>query len=615
MKNIGLDFGTTYSVIAAPRDAARGDYSPVAQLLFDEDHSPFYDTLAVKVPNGHMSFSRPARDAMKLRGARSYKGFKMLLAEDDESVLNERGYGGGLSPDDVVRGYISDLLNRYIDRFSSTEEGIGSLVIGIPEIWTESRAKQNKQKCFERLYDIVSDLKMSNGKKLVNDVILVSEPTCACAYYVAKYKEQNNGTGFTGNILIVDYGGGTLDIALCRVDSQDGKPKVTVLKRSGAGANEEGIIGKAGLAFMEEIVHLALLKDGFSEEVIRAKENKNAIYTCIFELESAFKAIRSNAGNPASSREDGDLSKNFIETFESFRARQLFDDTTYFTTITFMHDGEVGGKKRTFSEEISVDYGMIARAFVTVIQPVLSEQLDRIIQYMKDNNIDYGHNSDSFKIQLVGGFCNFLLVQQVVNDKLGRRAVSSDKRYIGELPTADDRTLAIAYGAALLANEQTSYGFSSSFSLGLPVRWRDGTPDTVWSIRKDTELVINKIYLFKHLNGKNPMVIEADGITAFVYEDDYGQDRINLEEKYVNLLKMNSGREGRYIMGISQDRSRIITYHWWEITQKDKVAAKIGDLESLLNARTPVEGLGPEQHRRLTKVMKLSGSDPIILPR
>lgn len=597
MSNVGLDFGTTYSVVAAAKDAPGGDYTPTAKLLFDEAFSPFNDSLAVREPSGKVSYGRLARGPMKLKGARSYKGFKMLLAEDDAAILTARGYENNLRPDDIVKGYISDLLKRYVERYDPVEK-IGTLVIGVPEIWVEDSVKQ---KCYERLYDIVTSM------GIAKDVILVSEPTCACAYYVSKYKETCNVSEFEGNILIVDYGGGTLDIALCHVENPDGKPKVTVFKRSGAGANEEGVIGKAGFAFMEEVVRLTLAAGDQPKEVIEAEENKSAIYNCIYELEDAFKALSS------ASAED-EQSKTFKEKFKRGSLEQKFDDDTYFTTIEFKFEDDYHGRRRTFTEQYSVTYGVIAQAFASKIRPVLEEKLDIIIQYMNEHRIDYGFNSDRFKIQLVGGFCNFFLVQQTVEKKLGRGAIGKDKRFIGQLPTSDDRTMAVAYGAALLANEQTSYGFMSQFAFGLPATYNDGTSDILWAIKKDEELVFDKIYLFKS-NAQNAAVIGAGGITEFIYEGDYGPRPTKLEKKYANMLKMNADNHRGYVMGISQDRSRIITFHWWEVKDSRKIGAILGLLEGLIADGTPISELGQERHERLNKVLQLGGEGPIILTR
>ncbi len=64
-----------------------------------------------------------------------------------------------------------------------------------------------------------------------------------------------------GNVLIVDYGGGTLDLTLTQVSSE-GKDQeaveIEVKQRTGVGDNHPGRIGDAGIAYMEKVIRLAV---------------------------------------------------------------------------------------------------------------------------------------------------------------------------------------------------------------------------------------------------------------------------------------------------------------------------------------------------------------------
>lgn len=586
MISIGLDFGTTYSVIAAPADGARGDFTPKAVMLYDEDWSPFYDSLALRRADGTFAFGRLARMEFHCRGSTTYKGFKLLLAEEDPGILQTRGYDRTVRPDEVVQGYLADLLTRFRARYGE----IDRLVIGVPEIWVEDSVKQ---RCYGRLYDLVG------GLGLAREVILLSEPTCACAYYIERYQAQF-GVGFEGHILIVDYGGGTLDIALCRVEAAGERPKVTVLRRSGAGANEDGVIGKAGFAFMEAIARLALEEVGLPPEEIDDGQNKGALYECVYTLETVFKSLCvPNSGD--------ERCKRLRELFQSGSLRRVYGSQEPFATLTFRHGAEINGRTVTVADDVTVTYGMVARAFQEIILPVLNEQLDFILQYMDGHGISYGFEEENFKIQLVGGFCNFCWVQDAVRKKLGRAVVGEDKRCLGELPTADERTMAVAYGASLLANERTDYGFVSQYSLGLPARY-GGVEVPLWAMRKDMELTAGRIYLFKS-HGDSAALIGADGIDELIYQGDRGPERIALDRRYAGTLRLDFCSPKEYIMGISQDRSKIITFHWWEVTDPTGLSGRLAGLEERLAQGESVPGLGPGQQRRLNQVLKLQGAD------
>ncbi len=601
MTNIGLDFGTTYSVLATPKNPDEGDYTPQPVMLYGQDTSPFYDSLALRTKDGSFSYGRQARDKITRNGTVAYKGFKLLLAEENPEILKERGFSSDVTPDNIVRGYINDLLMKYKTKYGD----INRLVVGVPEIWVENSARQ---KCYEYLFDIVKGVADELFPKAKTDILLVSEPTCACAYYVEKYKALNDGNIFTGNILIVDYGGGTLDIALCRVEDVDGTPKVTPLKRSGAGANEEKIIGKAGFAFMEEVVRLALFTGGVSQESISSERNKGSLYSCIYQVEAAFMDL--------SSRDDTDENvKRFREVFDGWDdIEEKYDTHDIFATIEFMEVTEENGRIKKSVEEYDVDYGMIARAFNEKIRPVLDEKLDVIIQYMDTEGIEYGVNSDQFKIQRIGGFCNFYLVEQEINEKMKRSAVRDDKRYYGELVSSDDRTLAIAYGASLLANKQTDYGLIWQHSLGLPVRVSIGSNKTIplWAVKEGEELAIDKVYLFKYENG-NAALLQADGIKEITYQCDGKAEPISMLPRYVKLLEMKESNY--YIIGVSQNRSKILSFHWWAVSDTDTASKYLKKIEEMIATGEieMVECFGKEQCVSLTKVFNLSGDAPVAL--
>lgn len=592
MNSIGLDFGTTYSVVAVPKDAAKGNYAPRAVMLYDEDKSPFYDSLALLEADGSISYGRRARRNIVLDGTTPYKGFKLMLAETDSDVLRSRGYSAAITPEAIVKGYLEDLLMSYKARFGE----IDRLVIGVPEIWEENN---NERMCYERLNDIVKSLGVAK------EVLLLSEPTCACAYYIEHYKQTNGGKLFEGNILIVDYGGGTLDIALCEVEIVDGKPKVTPRCRSGAGANEEGIIGKAGFAFMEEVVRLALLAGEVPQEDIDSEKNRGSFYECVYRVEDAFKEFSTFS-------KDNEELKYFQETFAVGDLKDKYDNNEVFTKISFFTEVLLKGKPKKVKDDYDVTYGMIARAFNEKIRPVLDEKLDVIIKYMDEKKIAHGVDADNFKVQMIGGFCNFYLVEKEITQKLGRAARKRDKRYKDELTSSDERTMAVAYGASLLANEQTDYGFVSQYSLGIPVRYQN-KPDIIWAIKRGMDLITDKVYLFK-LKGGNAAPLSADGIAKVIYEGSYKQEEILIAPKYAGLLRINQDDDTSYFVGMSQDRSRIISFHLWEILDVDAMSGKLAEVEDMIAASKKIKWLKKVKEVRLSRARKLGGDDAVVRP-
>lgn len=87
--------------------------------------------------------------------------------------------------------------------------------------------------------------------------------TGGCSAYFSYNFKQETGRNFDGRLLLIDYGGGTLDLTLTDVETRPDKEgregmEIRVLKRTGAGENEEGRIGQAGIAYMETLMEMAI---------------------------------------------------------------------------------------------------------------------------------------------------------------------------------------------------------------------------------------------------------------------------------------------------------------------------------------------------------------------
>ena len=122
----------------------------------------------------------------------------------------------------------------------------------------------------------------------VKEVQVVSEPAAASAFFAYNYQTLRN-EAYDGHILLIDYGGGTLDITLSKVSAgtdSNGKQfmEINVADRQGAGENENGRIGKAGIIYMESLLEEAIRKAGLLEED-EPLETDGKFYKALNELE------------------------------------------------------------------------------------------------------------------------------------------------------------------------------------------------------------------------------------------------------------------------------------------------------------------------------------------
>ncbi len=536
MSSIGLDFGTTYSIITYLDNDELKDYYP-NQAASPNQHS----LVALRFKANKFDFGAMARNRVGRKGYIIYKGFKMMLAEKDEKVLSERGYTEEFTPVRITEEYLSFLINNYSTNIGIEE--IDNLVVGVPEIWFEDTATIDSRTA---LKDILERLKKHDGKSLVRRAKLVSEPAAACAYFVENYK-QNKNEDFAGMILLVDYGGGTLDIALCEVEQDNGNSQVSVRKRNGAGLNEQGYIGKAGIAFMEDVVKRTL-------KLHNTECNDNE------DFHRAFDSLEVS------------LMNNMDTIMEVFEFNTLTDIESIDEEFDRFEYGE---------DEYVITYGILAQSYNEVIYPVLEEKINEIISYMHDNGIEYGANTDyNFKIALVGGFSNFYLTRRQIEEKFQKATL--DNRFTDIINSRRDCEKAISYGATLIAKDKITFIQRSPYYLGI------AKPDTrqsnkagydyFFAIKKGDEIVFNEPYFVKNINDESDAYFIGTSIPyiALCFDDD--MDNILCQRpvvEYQSSLQLEA--TGKCRIGFSLDESMIITLHQHvEIEKSDgKIDEKI----------------------------------------
>lgn len=552
--NIGLDFGTTYSVISKLKNMKKDEnanvisYDLEACLPSEAAHSPNQDSIVLKNSDGTLTYGPLARDKIGRKDTVLYKGFKMMLAEADQAVLTSRGYDETYNPRYIVEQYLMNILEHHIDTNQLENNQIGKVVIGVPEIWFSDVSTID---CRTMLEEIISSF------PFVKQVELVSEPAAACAFFIENYK-KNTGTRYKGKVLLVDYGGGTLDIALCDVHENGQRSEVSVIKRCGAGLNEEGYIGKAGMAFIEACVKLALKPLNLSDAEIL---NNRYFYRCVNSLETALM----------------NQMKDIRDTFDFAALMDLTSMNEVFYTIEFGED-----------KYFDVTYGMLATAYNQIIQSVLDEKLTEIIDYMKNNNINYSSNSsDDFKIAPVGGFCNFYLSQEQIENKFTRSA--GDRRFKDIINERRDCEKAISYGAALIANNIIGFKQLSPYHLGIASGSDREIKDIYYAIHMGDDIVYDKPVFIKYDNGDDCIFGGAHIPLLVVNLDDSCDDRfVQWGEPLAEYREKLALDEKMWCkIGLSLDRSMIITLHKQIIDPKteetvEESSVRLNDIYSIL---------------------------------
>lgn len=515
--NLGIDFGSTYSMMSF-YDAANRLITPIQT----ETGSPYIPSVACLDYGDELITGQQAKDFINGEPlAVAYRAFKMLLTEGDPQLLEQMHYTREHNPRYIAKEFLKQMLllarEGRVNKFER-------VVICIPQVWnTDIYTMSGKAILQEICMELKEEL------NILDKVTVVSEPAAASAFYAHEYL-KNTKQDFSERMLIVDYGGGTLDISLTKVNSIPGKAGSTSMEidvegETGAGENKERQIGSAGIAYLEGTVRLALEEAGFA-----AVPNDGAFVRAVNLFESALTGNGANRIRQKVRLEcNNDISR-------------LEYDPDVLTTLFYR------------GTRIPLTYDILYRSYQNIIAPVLEEQLDKIRRdYLNPINLDPRLHPDKLKLALVGGFGKFELVRQQVYD------------FFDMVPQLDESGSedAICRGAALLADGVVTLRKCAKLSIGLVVDI-GGEKTFDFAITKGMDLDYDKVCYMSI-----PVVFggELTGPNAATWEFAIGRgSNLDFAHRLIPLAptqeKLNQIQPGRYYtFGFSMDDSGIYSIH------------------------------------------------------
>lgn len=460
MINIGIDFGSTYTMVSKYYDDIPATIQPDG-LTYNYPSIVVYDK-----SKDTYSFGSNARKRMGNRNTVTFRGFKMLLNQQmSPENLKKRGYDDVNTPE-----YITSLFLRYVIENTLHREGedkVDTLVVGAPECWFQSYDTVDARAALRKICSSMSDI--------VDKVKIISEPTNAAAFSVWNYGREMNNKQLEGKILVVDYGGGTLDTALVEVRHQSSGLQLKPEIRSGAGENHDQEIGSAGIAYQEAVARLAISEQlGISPEEIP--------YDLAFN-----KFLKDFEEFLISGKDDiREVMDEFQFSVEDMKD-QLFEEIDY------------------GSETISVTFYHLYDAYHRVIAPVLERVL-------KETSVDI-NSDEKIHISLVGGFCNFCLVQKQIYDYFS--ISERDERVKGMIREEAEREKAIAHGASLFASGEISVCNVANFSIGTYAVYANGERFNRYAINIGQEIEADTVYFALDDNGM-PYPMTSGDIDKFL---------------------------------------------------------------------------------------------------
>ena len=446
---LGIDFGSTYTTVSK----YEWNNDKLAALTTRQGDSVSIPSVVAIPSRGNTLCGTNAKTKIGRSGYKIFQTFKMLLESDDKELLTQKGYDDVNTPSAISKIFLENIIRTIITRYAGNDkkEPLEEIVICVPEIWVNDMKRLDQR---NKLRDMIKN-ELVIDKHEIQSVHVVTEPEAASAYYAYNF-EKNSGTAFNGVFLLIDYGGGTLDLTVTEVES-DGSNNMEIhyLDNGGIGENHCGAdgkyqIGQAGFAYMQRVVELAIKESEFVED------QDVDVDTSDFRLAQV---------NLEEELTDGTNMIQLKNTFSIYGSSYsmydsiLEDDDEVFCQITY------GG------ELLDVSYQHLYRAYKEVIESTLSEELKKIKEKVEkhigiDPTLPEAGLVKNFKIALVGGFCSFYLVRAQITEFFNFDSdINIDKRM--EYIDTSNAEQAISLGAALISAGRVKQQKTARFSIGL----------------------------------------------------------------------------------------------------------------------------------------------------
>ena len=554
MLKIGIDFGSTYTVVSRYREES-GKLEPII-LGTGTPYIPTVVACEEGDPDREILFGRAAKESTDDEEYVVYKAFKMMLNEN--SPLSDRGYEGSVTPARIAELFLRDLVKRVCDHCG--EPGVDQLVIGAPDIWFRGL---NTISGRSTLYDICTGMEQVKRE----GVQVVSEPAAASAFFAYNYYLITHRP-FEGSILLIDYGGGTLDISFSKVSAMAtgandaaGRQlmEIKVVESDGAGENMDRQIGKAAIVYMESVVQEAIYRAGVVERDTPIPTD-NDFYRIVDKLEMRLQEDKTRID----------------DKFDDLGIRNL-DELEEEELVTLRYHGK----------KLKITYALLVEVYNQVIRGVFREKLDHMISLIHERHgIDPRNTQDpTFKIALVGGFGNFYLVRKQMEEAFHFSA--QDVRRKDIIINQSDCENAISFGTALLAAGLIGIRKTAPYSVGIFQRSFDGKPVLDYAFRYKQEINANEVCYFNGEDGKAiSFWIGNGGISNLVINQDYDdREAIILpfkKEFSTRLQNLVSRKPAVASIGFSLDSSDILSI-WVCERRSEPREIKLGKLEEMFD--------------------------------
>jgi len=553
---IGIDFGTCNSVAAVWNEGEKR-----ARIVEINGSRLQASCIAISRSNPEeIVFGIAARDYRRDPEFLFYDRFKMLLNVRQRSRWAAFGWpedADAMTPSEVSKAYLSELLSHSLESENKSKNDlkeIERLVLSVPAVWTqEARDNYGREQLQRIAIELLSRKKLSQLTRKEQQVFkkrrvrIVSEPTAACCYFAHCYRINNPGKKFNGHTLVCDYGGGTLDLSLCKVEDD----QVSVLDCRGYGHVEGETFGAAGMAFDEEVVRRYLQLE--SADVKRDESWEK--WLRIFEI---FKIRHISPRSPN----------------ERKMSRYLGQPERVREALSPVPDGADSPFRPAH----------LVKAFKSVIEPRFEESVLEMLQLLVKNGIlrevnrgdktVFDGSNETFRVLFVGGFSNFMLVQIAMTRYLGYSVGDLCAGMLDSVYPTSDRKPSVALGATLLAAQKISYQETCPVQLGTVI-----FPETLYPlVDAGSKIESDKTTPEKTVTVNASGCDEYAEIVLWMRNNRGIETRMPLEQTCADVFPNRDELDNMWKLGFLVGEGLVISLWVQDSNHKETRVVQLGDL-------------------------------------
>ena len=506
MLRAGLDLGTTYSAVSLYNDVTKEwDY-----LKFDTCARDFFPSLIAysKADPALRYIGEAARRYRFSAKYDVYDTFKLRLGEEAHDPQ-----GRIQTPFQVTQDFIRELLKK-IRPYKGVEPEQLILVQSVPDIW---KNEIRHTAALDHLTEAYEGLGLDTQSRISFE----SEPVCAAAYYL---NEVCDGK-YAGYLVVVDYGGGTLDLTLCRAEKNG---IISVLYSCGDGGNPNA--GCAGNAF-DKAMTMGLVEK-YDLDTQQYAPGMAAFGT----LQSAFEDCKI-----ASTEHTRQVMTDYYESGG-------FDDSLAFTVPMPL-----------MGEEFDVYASDIAQAFDAVNRQALEHAVRQMQEHCTLQNVNTNSIED-FRVLLVGGFSNLHCVENCIRELFGSAAGVTDPRFDDRM-NRESRSISIAHGACLIAAGITPVEYINQTELGFyALDVTTGEEVAIPILHKDRPVkeYVTPVYSpYSLVRAFQEMPVSL----TLYFDGGAGPVKIKMDQLFGSLCPNYDTPNNVYQIGFSMDHHRIPQLH------------------------------------------------------